>query len=1307
MTDIVFIDSRVQDAAILLRGLKPGAEVVYLQAGQDGLAQMAAALGERGEAGAVGSVQVIAHGSAGQLWLGRTFLDNAALQRPEVQAQLAALGLSLTADGDLLIYACDTGQGGEGAQFVDSLAALTGADVAASGNRTGALGDWELEISTGSIEHAPVLSAQGEAAYQYGLGIVTVTSSADTGAGSLREALASAQNGDTVTFSGGMTVQLTAELLLNQNITIDGDLNDDGVADVVLDGQYQTRVVEITSGSTVTLDGLVVTRGLLSGDGGGGSLGASAAMAGGIFNAGALTLNNVTVTANAASGGGGGGGATGAYFGGGGGGGGGLGGQEGGHGGTVSSNGMTAVGQPGGSGMGGNGGGAEASMGGRGGSGGGGAGGLGPGVSPYSVGGGGGSATNGTLFIGGGGGGGGWNEAGGAGGNAVGGIYNAASATLTIIGTSAISYNIGAGGGGGGGGGLGSNHSGDGGAGGRGVGAIWNEGTLRMTAANFTAMVGNGAASGIGGQARGGGTSGGSPTLVGGIYNLGGLLDVAYVPATNSAPTATAVAAPAVGQAQAGTASYSFTVTYADSDGTVDGASIDVNDVTVSQGGTQLTVTGASWNGATNTATYTVTPPGGAWSDAHNGTWTVGLAGGQVQDNGAAAVAASASAGSFTVAMDTTAPTTTVASAAFLNDTGAGVADFITRTAAQTISGTLSANLAAGETVWISLDNGGSWAAATATVGTDTFTLAGQTLTGSNTLLVRVEDAAGNQGMAHSQAYVLDTTPPAAAPTGAAFSADTGASGTDFITNVAAQTITGTLNANLAAGDGVIVSVNNGASWARATTTGTSYSVNTTLWSSNTLLVRVEDLAGNGSTTFSRTYTLDTTAPATTVSTVALLNDTGTLNNDFTTSAPVQTINGTLGANLAAGEFVQVSLDNGSTWTVATASMGSASFSLAGQTLTGSNTLQVRVVDTAGNAGPALSQAYVLDTSAPALNAAASTPAAGATGVSISGNIVLAFTETLHPAAQHDLSKITLKDVATDTLVPAAISIDGSGKLVIDPTASLAEGKAYYVTWDAGALVDMAGNPAAAVANETTYHFTTQAAPVIPDPEPPVVTPPVTPGIPDNDGIPPAVEDQAPGIPGPGGTTVAGDGNGDGIKDSEQAGVASVGFVLSPTGVSNPGSGPATFSTLVTSSQNGKVGSGNDNSRITSLTQKDAPADAPAGLQTPIGLVSFTVELAPGKTSESFSLYLDPALGVNGYWKQDSTGTWINIASEPYGGKMVLEGGRVRLDFQITDGGQFDADGKVDGIITDPGAPGHMPLSIVGLAPDMPQGFWF
>ena len=330
--DIVFIDSRVQDTATLLQGLQPGTEVVFLQAGQDGLAQMAAALGERGD---VGTVQVIAHGSAGQLWLGSSFLDNAALQQPEVQAQLAALGLGLTADGDLLIYACNTAQGSEGAQFVSTLAALTGADVAASDDRTGAGGDWELELSTGSIGADAALSAQGVAQYQHSLATLTVTTGADTGADasfdtsqaadaldggglSLREALHWAQSGDTVTFSADMTISLSTKaggdslLILNKNLTIDGDWDNDGTADVTLDGQHKGQVLNISSGTTVTLDGLTITNGLLSGNGGNGGTpngGAGAsALGAGIYNAGTLTITHSSLTGNVATGGGGAGG---------------------------------------------------------------------------------------------------------------------------------------------------------------------------------------------------------------------------------------------------------------------------------------------------------------------------------------------------------------------------------------------------------------------------------------------------------------------------------------------------------------------------------------------------------------------------------------------------------------------------------------------------------------------------------------------------------------------------------------------------------------------------------------------------------------------------------------------------------------------------------------------------------------------------------------------------------------------------------------------------------------------------------------
>ncbi|MCZ8221800.1 MAG: DUF4347 domain-containing protein [Acidovorax sp.] len=315
-------------------------------------------------------------------------------------------------------------------------------------------------------------------------------------------------------------------------------------------------------------------------------------------------------------------------------------------------------------------------------------------------------------------------------------------------------------------------------------------------------------------------------------------------------------------------------------------------------------------------------------------------------------------------------------------------------------------------------------------------------------------------------------------------------------------------------------------------------------------------------------------------------------------------------------------------------------------------------------------------------------------------------------AFSYTLAANTFTDVDVGDVLTYSAQLAGGGAL---PT---------WLSFDPATLT-FSGTPTAAstitvevIANDgnggsvsDSFDVVITAVPV--DPEPPV-TPPVTPpgtppapGVPDNDGIPAAVEDQVPGIPGPGGTVVAGDGNGDGIKDSEQAGVASIGFVLSPTGESNPGNAPPTFTTLVASSQDGKVGSGNDNARITSLTQKDAPTDLPAGMQMPIGLVSFTVELGQGKTGENFSLYVDPALGVNGYWKENASGQWVNIASEPYGGKMVMEGGRLRLDFHIEDGGQFDADGKADGIITDPGAPGHMALSVVGMAPDMPHGFWF
>ncbi|MCF5672315.1 DUF4347 domain-containing protein, partial [Pseudomonas syringae] len=416
-TTVVFVDSRVKDSASLLAGVAPGAQVVELDATKDGLQQIADYLESHQ---GVSSVQIIAHGNSGDLWLGNSYVsaDNIA-QR---SALLAEIGNDMNAGGDILIYACNTAESDTGLSFVDSLATLTGRDVAASTNRTGVGGDWDLEIATGSIESVSALSQQSMDAYQWGLATFTVTSTSNTGTGSLREALTNAQNGDIVTFSTGMTVALQSQLVVSKNITLDGDLNNDGVADVTLDGQNRTSVIRVNSGVTATLDGVIITRGVAStaGASSGASIAASDALGGGINNAGNLTLRNVTVTANSAAGGGGGGGVNSPNVGGGGGGGGGIGGQNGAAGGSAGTYTSTAPSA--------NTGGSGASfstayLAGQGGnSSGGGAGGNGTPVG-YTNGGAGGTATSGARTIGGGGGGSGFDANGGRGGSAVGGIY--------------------------------------------------------------------------------------------------------------------------------------------------------------------------------------------------------------------------------------------------------------------------------------------------------------------------------------------------------------------------------------------------------------------------------------------------------------------------------------------------------------------------------------------------------------------------------------------------------------------------------------------------------------------------------------------------------------------------------------------------------------------------------------------------------------------------------------------------------------------------------------------------------------------
>src|SRR5450432_3830779 len=116
--------------------------------------------------------------------------------------------------------------------------------------------------------------------------VIAVTNNADSGAGSFRQAIADAQENDTITFAPDVrgTIALTnGELLISKALTIQGpDANL-----LTIDGGYASRLLRIDAdGRAVSISGLTFTRGF-----------ARSVDGGGIWNNSILTLTACTVSA--------------------------------------------------------------------------------------------------------------------------------------------------------------------------------------------------------------------------------------------------------------------------------------------------------------------------------------------------------------------------------------------------------------------------------------------------------------------------------------------------------------------------------------------------------------------------------------------------------------------------------------------------------------------------------------------------------------------------------------------------------------------------------------------------------------------------------------------------------------------------------------------------------------------------------------------------------------------------------------------------------------------------------------------------
>ena len=127
VSEVVFIDPSVRDAEIIVAQLPRGAEVVRLRPDRDGAAQISVHLAKKRD---LSAIRIISHGNAGYFVLNGKRIDGDLLR--DHGDMITPWGRALAENGDILLYACNLGETKKGKAFVEHLADLTGADLAAS-----------------------------------------------------------------------------------------------------------------------------------------------------------------------------------------------------------------------------------------------------------------------------------------------------------------------------------------------------------------------------------------------------------------------------------------------------------------------------------------------------------------------------------------------------------------------------------------------------------------------------------------------------------------------------------------------------------------------------------------------------------------------------------------------------------------------------------------------------------------------------------------------------------------------------------------------------------------------------------------------------------------------------------------------------------------------------------------------------------------------------------------------------------------------------------------------------------------------
>ena len=114
-------------------------------------------------------------------------------------------------------------------------------------------------------------------------------------------------------------------------------------------------------------------------------------------------------------------------------------------------------------------------------------------------------------------------------------------------------------------------------------------------------------------------------------------------------------------------------------------------------------------------------------------------------------------------------------------------------------------------------------------------------------------------------------------------------------------------------------------------------------------------------------------------------------------------------------------------------------------------------------------------------------PAANATGVSTTANLVITFDEAVDKQSGNITIKKSSDNSTVETIAATSGQVTGGGTdtITINPSVTLAHSTEYYVQIDATAFDDTSGNSYAGISDTTSWSFTTMANP---DVTPPVLS---------------------------------------------------------------------------------------------------------------------------------------------------------------------------------------------------------------------------